>query len=383
MEATQEEDLVESGLGRLRDLLGPGWEIVPLGFGVPDPPNLPSSDAMDLIFTVKDPGDTGSGPVLVEAKHDLTPRYVTSHLVPRVELIKRVQPGAAVLIVAPWLSPRTRDLLESLGYGYVDLTGNIQFRLARPGVVIRVQGDQRAPTPARSYARQLRGDKAGVLVRALVDVAPPYRATPLAKATRISLPYVTRLLDTMESQALLTRQDKQIVDVDWRGLLQERAAQSELLQITSPLGMTAQRGIPDVLAAMRDLLKMNPSQRLAITGPYAAAAVAPLTVGGQLMIYVEDTEPQALRRNQRHLRLLPTRPGGTPDVLLLTAPTTVVFADRRWVDGLPHVALSQLVLDSLSGSGRMPAEGQAVLDRMARTIDEWRLGDLTEWSRDQ
>ena len=381
MEATEEEDLLESGLGRLRDLLGPGWEIVPLRFGVPDPPNLPPSDTVDSIFTVKDPGGMGSGPVLVEAKHDLTPRYVTSHLVPRVELMKRVQPGAAVLIVAPWLSPRTRDLLESLGYGYVDLTGNIQFRLARPGVVIRVQGDQRAPTPVRSYARQLRGDKAGVLVRALVDVAPPYRATPLAEATRISLPYVTRLLDTMESEALVTRQGKRIVDVDWRGLLQERAARSELLQITSPLGMTAQRGISDVLAAMRDFVRAG--RRLAVTGPYAAAAVAPLTIGGQLMIYREDTDPQALRIDQRELRLLPTRPGGTPDVLLLTAPTTVVFAGRRWIDGLPHVALSQLVLDSLSGSGRMPAEGQAVLDHMARTIDEWRLGDLTEWSRDQ
>jgi hypothetical protein len=135
---------------------------------------------------------------------------------------------------------------------------------------------------------------------------------------------------------------------------------------------------------MRDRPRNRLEGRLAITGPYAAAAVAPLAVGGQLMIYVEGTE-EARRHDQRQLHLLPTPPGGTPDVLLLKAPTDVVFAGRRWVEGLPHVALSQLALDSLSGSGRMPASGQAVLDYMERTVEQWRWGSerLGRWRSDR
>jgi len=48
----------------------------------------------------------------------------------------------------------------------------------------------------------------------------------------------------------------------------------------------------------------------------------------------------------------------------------------RAVDGIPHVALSQLVLDSLAGPGRMPAEGEAVLTYMSDHTNEWRRFEL-------
>lgn len=42
------------------------------------------------------------------------------------------------------------------------------------------------------------------------------------------------------------------------------------------------------------------------------------------------------------------------------------------VDDVPIVGLSQLVLDCLSGPGRLPAEGEALLEWMTNHEDEWR-----------
>jgi hypothetical protein len=50
----------------------------------------------------------------------------------------------------------------------------------------------------------------------------------------------------------------------------------------------------------------------------------------------------------------------------------VVFEGTRELHGVPHVALSQLVLDSLSGPGRMPAEAEKVLEYMIDHESDWR-----------
>jgi hypothetical protein len=60
------------------------------------------------------------------------------------------------------------------------------------------------------------------------------------------------------------------------------------------------------------------------------------------------------------------------DVLLLNAHDNVVFQRTRQVEGVPHVAMSQLALDGLSGPGRMPAEAEAVLNHMRNSVIEWQ-----------
>ena len=49
-----------------------------------------------------------------------------------------------------------------------------------------------------------------------------------------------------------------------------------------------------------------------------------------------------------------------------------MFERCRVVDGVPHVAYSQLVLDGLGGPGRMPSEAEAVLGYMSENEDSWR-----------
>ena len=380
--ASMENDqaLLSEGLDRLRSLLGEGWQVEPVN----RPPPLEASPwmvtpAAEQLVTIHTTGSAGQ--VLVEATRDLTPVRAREEFGPKVALMHSLIGSAAVLVIAPWLSPRTRETLETLGYGYLDLTGNVFLRLRQPTVIIRTEGAKQDPNPAGKRTRQhLRGARAGQLVRVLADVMPPYRATELAASSGLSLSYVSRLLGALEEETLITREARYITQVDWHQLLRARAAQYSLLEANSYVPMLATQGVDDVLMRLReqhiDIEDLGP---VALTGPFAARKVIPAAaVGGQLMLYVppDPSHNSALDHIASALRLLRSDTGA--DVLLLRARNRVVFEGTRLVDGIKYVALSQLTLDSLSGSGRMPAEGEALLDYMAAHEEEWRLPDLSQ-----
>ena len=82
------------------------------------------------------------------------------------------------------VEPSDAAELDERDYGYLDLTGNVSFRLTHPAVVLRLDGAKRNPSPTSSQdGRQLRASKAGRLVRVLVDVRTRYTATDLATVT--------------------------------------------------------------------------------------------------------------------------------------------------------------------------------------------------------
>ena len=55
--------------------------------------------------------------------------------------------GRPTVVVAPWLSPRTRELLVDGGVGFVDLTGNIDVRDPGSGFFLSAVGAERDPEP--------------------------------------------------------------------------------------------------------------------------------------------------------------------------------------------------------------------------------------------
>jgi hypothetical protein len=64
--------------------------------------------------------------------------------------------------------------------------------------------------------------------------------------------------------------------------------------------------------------------------------------------------------------------------MLLRPFDPVVFARTRIEDGLRFAAPSQVVVDCLTGTGRMPAEGEAVLDWMLAEEPAWRVRSLQD-----
>lgn len=388
MKVEEERLLLEQGLDRLRELLGPDWTVDHSPrTSTAEPLNLPRSlrdTQLNHLIDIKGGRNRSAyARVLVEVATEPSPAEISRSVAPRLDMMRQLTGDASILVVAPWLSPRTRVVLEDLGYGYLDLTGNMSFRLPQMGVFLQTIGEHRDPSPRRNpWRQQIRGDKAGQLVRVLVDVMPPYRGTGLAETSGLSLGYVSKLLDAMESQRLIRREGRTVVDVDWAGLLRERAAFYSLLKSYPPLGMVAQKGIDYTLNQMKvSRWDASAHGRLAVTGPAAAAAVRAVTVGGQLMIHMEaDTEGRydAVRRR---LGLLPASSGA--DVLLLRSADSMALRGRRMVEGVPQVALSQLVLDCLGGPGRMPAEGNSILEYLQLDKESsWRRRNLEEWGKD-
>lgn len=364
---TSDEQVLQRGVQQLSDLLGPAWELVPHT-------DVAERGGVDALVDVR-PSDGGVWAQLaIEVKSKLTPRQVMDHLLPRWALIKQVNSGTNLLVLAPWLARRTRELLREHGIGYLDLTGNVDFRVPRPAIVIHTEGAARDPRSggvSSTSGPTLAGPRAGRLVRALVDHAPPYRATQLSEATGLSLPWVSKLLAQFEDQLLIRRDGRIVTEVDWPNLLRARAEAYDLLRHNPYVRMLAPNGVQQALQHIEPSPAGTPGADLEVivTGHYAARAVAPLASGGQLMLYVH-AGPADVDDVADRLGLL--RVDGNADVLVMRAHDEVVFDGWQDVDGVPHVALSQLVVDCLAGPGRLPAEGEEVLRYMTEHEHEWR-----------
>jgi DNA-binding transcriptional ArsR family regulator len=365
-EPLTEDALLEQGLAKLREVLGEKWTVTQeTDPYVDEPVALAKPDTLLQISTP----DNNNGRVLVEVELNPQPSRIRDRLLPKIQLLRRIQGGqASALLIAPWISPQTADLLDTWGVNYLDLTGNVALRMDRPGLIIRVPGAAKDPRP-RAQQRGLRGPRAGSLVRVLADVRPPYRVQNLAEAAGVSQPYVSRLLDSLEDQGLIRRRLRRVESVDWEALLRLRAEQAPLLKINDYVGYLAPNGI-DAFEASLPKLSTSDLTTLAVTGSAAASAVAPLAIGGQAMLYAGSLD--LIKR----FGLLPVHQA--PDLILLRPKDPAPFRERRVIKGVPHVALSQLVLDCLSGPGRLPAAGEAVLDTMRGHEDEWRKENLDD-----
>ena len=359
-EVLTEDALLTDGLASLRELLGDAWTI-----RLREPDAAVTSNVGDAVVELAGPDGVATS-LLFDIKLSLTPRYAEEVLLPKAALVRKVSHYVGFVVLAPWIASRTREILRRHDINYVDLTGNISLRADRPAMVIYTQGAGKDPrrSGARGSRPTLAGIAAGRLVRTLVDFAPPYRATEIAATAGISLPWTSQIVKQLEEQLLVRRDGRVIVSVDWANLLRARAESFDLLRHNSYASMLAPNGIGPVLSAL-------PAHGAVVTGSYAARVVAPLAVGGQLMIYVRDDQEAVADE----LGLLGVA-DESADVLVLRAYDDVVFERSRMIDGVEHVAMSQLVLDCLAGPGRSPAGGEAVLAQMADAEALWRKESL-------
>ncbi|PRY42363.1 helix-turn-helix domain-containing protein [Umezawaea tangerina] len=378
MDAT--DSLLEQALDQLRSLLGTGWTVLPL----PNEGQDHASDsAIDAAVRISPPD--GASPyteILVAARQNVVPRDVDTEFRAMRNIMRHSDNRQTLLVVSPWLSPRTRQQLSDHDVAYLDLTGNASLSITYPSVRIHTHGAAKAPGSLLKEADTgrtvgLGGARAARVVRFLADFTPPYQAKNIADATGVSLAWVSRLLGQLEDQLLIRRDGRTITAVKWPELLEARAESYDLLRRNPHVNAVALNGARSVLDDLRDVLHRGEAlPRIAVTGTYAARRIAPFAVGGQLLLYVDD-EPTAPHRWIDALNLLPDEEAG--DVLLLRAHDPVVFERTTTVEDIPYVAPTQVVLDGLSGPGRMPAEARQVLKYLTDNDSRWRR----PWSPDR
>lgn len=331
----------------VRDRLPPGWSVEL---------RAPRGDELALDLRAVD-GRATSFRVVV--RKQIQPRDVPN-------LLRQTSdPGQRVLVVAPFLSPRARELLVEGGASYADSSGNLRLVASTPAIFLEGRGADRDPDRQPRALRSLKGAAAGRVVRALCDFKPPYGVRELADASGTPLGTVSRVVTLLEQEALLTRNDdKRIVDVDWAALIARWASDysvtgSNLLRsYLEPRGLTA-------LGA-----KLGKLERYAVTGSLAGPGIAPARLA---VLYVDDARTAA-----ETLELVPAEAGA--NVWLLEPFDVVVFerTSTRQLTTSPGAppavvaAPSQVAADLLTSPGRGPQEGEALIERMKGAEDDWR-----------
>jgi hypothetical protein len=271
-----------------------------------------------------------------------------------------------LLLVAPFLSPRTQSALRAENLNYIDQTGNSLIQLSDPFVYIETNGATMNPRRSKGDLRRVtfRGKNAGRLIRCLVDFAPPYTVTELAQATELDLGNVSRILDSLAEYGVITRGERgRVVEVDIRSLLALWAETYSVLKTNSASLFISPRSAAktfDALAGNGDSI---------VTGPFAETQIRRIAAPTLLIAYTTNVNALA-----GELKLMPTDEAA--NVILLEPFDQVVEARSRTRDGVRLAAVSQVAIDCLTGPGRMPPEGTAIVEWMTANETLWRSPSL-------
>jgi hypothetical protein len=112
-----------------------------------------------------------------------------------------------------------------------------------------------------------------------------------------------------------------------------------------------------------------------ITGSYAATRLAPIAAPALLVIHTMD--PRTLASD---LELLEADVGA--DTVLIRPDNEAAFARAEPDGGLAWAAPSQIAIDCISGNGRMPSEGDALIRWMQENESAWRARSIDDLIHD-
>ena len=337
----------EPFLNELSSLLPRGWRVELSELA---PKRLSQGPDGPLIIAGPD-GSAAS--LLIEMKPRLSARQAA-------ELVRRVTPQVPIVFTR-YASRMCRDRLRSAGVSYLDLTGNVWISIERPAVLIERQGADTDPDPPRRGVRSLRGAKAARIVRALCDWRAPVGVRELARRTGTNPGYVTRVLSLLVGEDVVVRNPQgEVAEVRWQDLLRRWSMDYSVTETNRAVPYLAPRGVPSLLERLVAL-----GEPYALTGPFAVPPEAQVVPGRLLSCYVLSAERAAEKLD---LRL--TEAGA--NVLLLEPFDDVVFERTRDAAGARAVALTQCVVDLLTGSGRDPAQADALIEWMTEREDAWR-----------
>lgn len=312
----------------------------------------------DLLIRIESPAGEELRLVL-EARRALEPREVEAAASGARSVAAFT--GGVPVITSGYLSPRTRDLLADEDIGFADTTGNIRIASDSPGLFILMTGAQRDPWPRTEGLQSLRGRGSSRAVRAIVDFTPPFGIRELAERSGASPASLSRVVGLLEREALVVRDRRgPITDVDWQGVLRRWSGDYDQLRSNTVSRYLAPRGLGDLQQRIPGI-----SLSVATTGAFAAQKFDPVAPARSAALYVTDPIGVA-----DALDLRETDAGA--NVILLEPYDPVVFDRTLQRDGLTTVAASQLAVDLLTGPGREPSQGEAILQWMKGNEHAWR-----------
>lgn len=351
----REVDILRAALGVLQNYLPSSWTLRSTEVGRDRGP--------DAELRIGAPNGT-EVIALAEVKRLISTRDVPGILAHLREGVRTAgDRSPALLLIARYLAPGTRERIVESGAGYIDVTGNLYIAADSPPLVLRDKGADKDPWRGPGRPRgTLKGPPAARVVRALVDFAPPYSVPELAERSRTSLGATYRVIEFLEEQRLIERAVRgPITVVKWRTILERWSRDYGFADSNTVATYLEPRGLP----ALQDRLRKQEDLEYVITGSMAVENAAQYAPTRLAMLYVRD-----IAAASKALGLRTTATGG--NVVLATGDYDVVFERTRQENGLQYAALSQVVVDLLNGPGRNPSEALELLEWMERNESDWR-----------
>jgi hypothetical protein len=287
--------------------------------------------------------------LLVECLSSGQPRHVRSVAAQLLRALSQVPAPCQGVVVAPFLSPASRAILETEGLGWLDLAGNV--RVAFPRFHLEVAKADQDPLATRRVQRSLFYPKSARLLKLLLShPGRSWRVTELADAAGVSLGQVSNVRKVLverewaaasASEGLQLVQPGALLDA-WRdaGL-----AQPEVLMQGYTLlhGQALQKAMEDAFEAAE-----QSKASLLLAGASVARRAAPyLRVGGEF--FYADDEGLAILKDR--LQLQPASSGANVTVYGVTD-------DGLWMEAMPlgpvmvGTGRIQTYLDLCSGGER-------------------------------
>jgi hypothetical protein len=188
----------------------------------------------------------------------------------------------------------------------------------------------------------------------------------IALATRLTPGYVSRLLHSLDSEALIERTKRgQVVSTDVPELLSRWTESYDVFKTNRSQTFVARQGPANLMQRFTD------DGDIAVTGSFAAVRLAPVAAPVMLVAYARDVGTTATA-----FELLPADRGA--NVVLLRPFDEVVWERTMVADGICYVSPSQVAADCLTGNGRMPSEGEALVTWMVENQAEWRTPSVKD-----
>lgn len=275
------------------------------------------------------------------------------------------------MIVQRYLSEPAQRWLREQQISYADATGN--FMLSSPSMNILVMSDAGAKRdPWRPLGRprsSLKGEPVARIVRSLIENTPPYSLPMISKMSDSSSGVTYRTVDYLDRQNLIelekvftgTRETLKIISVKWLDIIEAWSKEYSFMQSNSVKSYFEPRGISEVV---KNLRKINP-KTYAVTGSVAASIYEKYAEAKQIRIYAKDLGDLVNKLGLREVE-------SGANVQIAATEYDSVFRGTAQMDGISVVALPQIAVDLLSGPGRNPIEGKAILDWMSTNEISWR-----------
>lgn len=356
MERVSERMLVDIVRRALQDRLPGGWVVSEQHLAVA--PDL----RCDATLSVS--GPMGQSPrIAVETRRIVEPRDV-SRMHNRLDPANSGGAWDIGLVAARYLPATVRKRLIEAGLSFVDATGNVYLRSDVPPLFISDRGMDSDPWRGPGRPRgTLKGAPAAQVVRALVDARGPWRMRELVASAQASTGSVYRVIDFLEAEDLLVRNEDATVTVpNWVPVLRRWSEDYEFMKANIISRWIAPRGVDSVIRAALD----TDAREYAITGSVAATTWASYAPARSVMTYatnpVDIAERWGLRATETGANVLIAEP----------AYPALIRGARRREDGLSIAAPTQVAADLLTGPGRAPSEAEELIDWMVAHERDWR-----------